>query len=53
MKRWLVFRGDTYYPSGGWRDLFGSFDEREVAERWAIARWEQWLAVVSDGPDLL
>lgn len=36
MKRWLVFRGDTYYPQGGWRDFFGSFDERAVAEQWAL-----------------
>lgn len=25
MKRFLVFRGDTYYPSGGWADFYGQY----------------------------
>ena len=27
-----MFTGDTYYPSGGWRDFKGSFDLVEEAE---------------------
>lgn len=26
MKRYLAFKGDTYYPGGGWDDFFGAFD---------------------------
>lgn len=26
MKRYLLFGGDAYYPSGGWQDLLGDFD---------------------------
>ena len=26
MKRYLAFAGDTYYPSGGWRDFRGDFN---------------------------
>jgi hypothetical protein len=31
MKRYLVFAGDTYYPSGGWNDFQRSFDKLEEA----------------------
>jgi hypothetical protein len=27
MKRYLVFCFDDYYPSGGWNDLHGEFDD--------------------------
>ena len=26
MKRYLLFKCDRYYPSGGWGDFAGSFD---------------------------
>lgn len=26
MRRYLLFAGHCYYPSGGWRDFQGSFD---------------------------
>lgn len=26
MKRYALFVGSRYYPSGGWRDFVGSFD---------------------------
>lgn len=29
-KRYLLFHCDTYYPSGGWADLVGSFDSIEA-----------------------
>lgn len=31
MKRFLLFKGDFYYPLGGWHDLAGSFDSVEEA----------------------
>ena len=30
-KRFLVFEGTDYYPSGGWNDFVGSFDDPEAA----------------------
>ena len=39
MKRYLVFAGDTYYPSGGWEDLKKSFNKEDVAVSWA----EGWV----------
>lgn len=26
MKRYALFAGSSYYPSGGWKDFVGSFD---------------------------
>lgn len=27
MKRYMLFVGDTYYPSGGIKDFYGSYDD--------------------------
>lgn len=27
IKRYLIFSGDAYYPSGGWEDFDTSFDD--------------------------
>ena len=35
MKRFSVFAGDYYYPSGGMDDFLDSFDELEVAKNYA------------------
>ncbi len=32
LKRFLLFAGKNYYPSGGWRDFIDSFDTKEDAE---------------------
>lgn len=32
MKRYLLFAGHLYYPSGGWDDFQGDFDSVEAAE---------------------
>jgi hypothetical protein len=32
MKRYLVFAGVNYYPSGGWGDFHGDFDSIEEGE---------------------
>lgn len=31
MKRFLVFKMDTYYPCGGWEDYIGQADTKEEA----------------------
>lgn len=31
MKRYLLFAGSNYYPSGGWDDFEGSFDSAAEA----------------------
>ena len=31
IKRYLVFASDDYYPSGGWGDFVGAFDEIDEA----------------------
>ena len=32
MKRFLLFAGEEYYPSGGWYDFRGAFDTVEEAK---------------------
>lgn len=32
IKRYVVFAGEHYYPSGGWGDYRGSFDTLEEAQ---------------------
>ncbi len=32
MKRYILFGGDDYYPSGGTDDLIGSFDTLQEAQ---------------------
>ena len=31
MKRYLLFAGYKYYPSGGWEDFIESFDDIQIA----------------------
>lgn len=31
LKRYLLFAGETYYPSGGWMDFIRSFDSKKDA----------------------
>lgn len=31
MKRYLVFAGNDYYPSGGWKDLKGDAHSKDAA----------------------
>ena len=33
MKRYLLFAGEYYYPSGGWRDFWGAFDSVDDARK--------------------
>jgi len=31
MKRFALFQGEVYYPTGGWYDLRGTYDTKEEA----------------------
>lgn len=33
MKRFLLFAGYAYYPSGGWNDFHSSYDTQEEASQ--------------------
>jgi hypothetical protein len=47
MKRFLLFKGDNYYPSGGMDDFQGDFDTREEALQ-AAGTWDrswQWVQI--------
>lgn len=51
MKRYLVFSGLQYYPSGGWGDFDSSYDNYDDAISIAIHRkrdggWGTWVQVV-------
>lgn len=45
MKRYLVFRSDYYYPSGGWNDFRTSVDTLEEAEKYPVAGFD-WMHIV-------
>lgn len=42
----LLFAGDSYYPSGGWDDFRGQYLTREQAERAAASIRCDWWHVV-------
>lgn len=46
MKRYLVFVGSTYYPSGGWKDYQGSLDTLEAALGLAANIRGDWWHIV-------
>lgn len=46
MNRFLLFAGDTYYPSGGWNDLEGNFETLERAEAAAEELDPDWWHIV-------
>lgn len=46
MKRYLVFSGSQYYPSGGWEDFINDYDNLQEAETKAkseagVCQWAQ------------
>lgn len=48
-KRYLLFAGATYYPSGGWDDFVGSFDTTEQAKDALLAKgfdYYDWAHIV-------
>ena len=42
MKRYLLFYGDNYYPSGGWGDFHGSFDTIQEAQQVFLKTDSPW-----------
>ena len=46
MKRYLVFAGEIYYPSGGWSDFEGAFDTLKDAVLCARACRCDWWHIV-------
>jgi hypothetical protein len=44
LKRFLVFAGDDYYPSGGWGDFRGSYDTLEEALASCVCDPGDWTA---------
>lgn len=44
-KKYLLFAGEYYYPSGGFNDFKGSFDTMEDAQS-NIQDWHDWYHIV-------
>ena len=54
-KRFLLFKGEIYYPCGGWDDFVGSFDTANEA-RAAIGKMDsyKWYQIIDadDGAEI-
>jgi hypothetical protein len=48
VKRYLLFAGETYYPSGGWDDFIASFDTVAEARDAGIQHTERfgWFHII-------
>lgn len=52
MKRYLVFAGNYYYPSGGWNDFHSAYDTLEEARELTkkmkseAGLWEDWCHII-------
>ena len=46
MKRFLLFSGDSYYPSGGWSDFDKDFDTVDEAKSHIVQNREDWYEIV-------
>jgi hypothetical protein len=46
MKRYLLFGGERYYPSGGWEDFREDFDRRTDANNAALKLHSDWWQIV-------
>ena len=44
MKRFALFAGSNYYPSGGWADFEGSFDSVEEAQKFVFSHDDEHRA---------
>lgn len=56
MKRFSIFAGDYYYPSGGMDDFIDSFDELEVAEdfiKYYTIRKYDWYQIFDNNKDYI
>lgn len=48
MKPFLLFAGDSYYPSGGWNDFVLDYDTVEEAKEGLSGRSADWAHVVNE-----
>ena len=46
-----LFAGDTYYPSGGWKDLVGVFSTVEAAKATVAKNHDQLVDMCGSGYD--
>lgn len=46
MKRYALFAGDNYYPSGGWNDLIDTFDIEEEIYEYVKGAGFDWFHIV-------
>lgn len=46
MKRYLLFSGNTYYASGGWKDYKSDHETQEEAEAFGKNSEDDWWHVV-------
>ena len=46
MKRYVLFAGSDYYPSGGWKDFRAMFDSVEEARQEVQHTDEDWWHIV-------
>ena len=62
LERYLLFAGDTYYPSGGWSDFQASFDTMLEAQEagplcggdwWHVVDTESNRVVSNPSPDYI
>lgn len=49
MTGYAVFAGDYHYPSGGWRDLTGTFATLDEARRSLMGVRRDWWQIVDLG----
>ena len=46
LKRYIVFSGPEYYPSGGWGDFRQSFDTLDEAKQWLDRYPADWKEII-------
>ena len=48
MKRFLLFAGDEYYPTGGWGDFISDFDTLEEVKKDILSGrfYKDWYQIV-------
>jgi hypothetical protein len=46
VKRYLLFAGDNYYPSGGWHDSVKGYDDIDSARKAGRETAGEWWHVV-------
>jgi hypothetical protein len=46
MKRFFLFSGDNYYPSGGWSDFVKDFDTVSEAKSHILQNRADWYEIV-------